>query len=90
MRSDDVGSDCGVAVPGGSVACAPRQLLLAADIHEAILFLPPIESGKDPVTEKDLRPVVAEVDWERQREVWGAFDQYHLQRDAGEVRTGGY
>lgn len=42
-------------------------LLLAPDIQETLLFLPRVESGKDPVTERDLRPVVAEVDWVRQR-----------------------
>ena len=50
-------------------------LSLAPDIQEAILFLPRVERGKDPVTERDLRSIVAEVDWGRQREMWNAFDQ---------------
>jgi len=45
-------------------------LNLAPDIQEAILFLPRVERGKDPVTERDLRALVAEVDWGRQREAW--------------------
>lgn len=44
--------------------------LLAPDIQEALLCLPRVVEGNDPVTEKELRPVVGEVDWGRQREVW--------------------
>lgn len=42
-------------------------LQLAADIQDAILSLPLVESGKDPVTERELRAVVAEADWRMQR-----------------------
>jgi len=45
-------------------------LHLAPDIQEALLFLPPTVSGRDPVHEKLLRPISAEMDWERQREMW--------------------
>ena len=45
-------------------------LQLAPDIQEAVLDLPRTVRGRDPVTERDLRPVVAEPEWERQREVW--------------------
>lgn len=44
-------------------------LLLAPAIQEKLLFLPKV-TGKDVVTEKMLRPVVAEVDWGRQRQCW--------------------
>lgn len=44
-------------------------LLLAPDIQEELLFLPKV-TGKDVVTEKMLRPVVAEVDWGIQRRSW--------------------
>ena len=44
--------------------------LLAPDIQEAILFLPAIEHGPDRITERDLRPLAAEPDWGRQREMW--------------------
>ena len=37
-------------------------LQLAPDIQEAILFLPPTERGRDPVTERDLRPIAAKDD----------------------------
>lgn len=45
-------------------------LNLAPDIQEAVLDLPLVESGKDPITERDMRPIAAELDWERQRELW--------------------
>lgn len=43
--------------------------LLAPDIQEALLCLPPVVEGKPEITEKGLRPMCAEVDWERQREL---------------------
>ena len=45
-------------------------LNLAPDIQEAILTLGPTESGRDLVTERQLRPVAAELDWGKQREMW--------------------
>jgi hypothetical protein len=44
--------------------------LLAPDIQEALLFLPPVQSGRDPITERDLRPIAAEPNWARQRAMW--------------------
>ena len=48
-------------------------LYLAPDIQEAILHLPRITSGKDPITERDLRPLAAERDWSQQRRLWAAL-----------------
>ncbi|MFT5424667.1 MAG: hypothetical protein ACI89L_002464 [Phycisphaerales bacterium] len=45
-------------------------LHLAPDIQEAILDLPRVESGRDPVTEREVRPIAAVVDWEEQRRIW--------------------
>jgi len=45
-------------------------LYLAPDIQEAVLHLPPVASGKDPVTERDLRSIAAEPDWRKQRRLW--------------------
>ena len=59
-------------------------LCLAPDIQEAILFLPEVESGRDPVGERDLRGVCAELEWAKQRQMVPltirAFD------DAGQFR----
>lgn len=51
-------------------------LNLAPDIQEAILFLPRVESGPDPVTERELRPIMAEPDWRRQRRL----SRHHFSR----------
>ena len=45
---------------------------LAPDIQEQILFLPLVLQGKDPITDRALRPIAAELDWEEQRGMWGA------------------
>ena len=46
-------------------------LNLAPDIQEQILDLPAINSGRAIITERTLRPVVAELDWGTQRVRWG-------------------
>jgi hypothetical protein len=43
------------------------MLNLAPDIQEKILFLPKTTKGRDPIREKDLRAIVAEPYWHRQR-----------------------
>lgn len=45
-------------------------LHLAPDIQQEILGLPRIESGRDPVTERELRPIAAIPDWRKQRAAW--------------------
>ncbi len=45
-------------------------LHLAPEIQEALLLLPPVESGRDPITERELRPIVAVPDWKKQRRMW--------------------
>jgi hypothetical protein len=45
-------------------------LQLAPDIQEAILFMPEVEEGRDPVKEWQVRPIAAEVNWGRQRGMW--------------------
>jgi len=42
---------------------------LAPDIKEALLFLP----GRQGVTERIMRPIVMEADWERQGESGGGW-----------------
>ena len=44
--------------------------LLAPAIQADILAMPPITAGRDTVTERTLRPIVAEPAWGRQVEVW--------------------
>ena len=45
-------------------------LLLAPSIQEEILDLSPVNAGRDPVSERALRRIVAEVDWNAQMEMW--------------------
>ena len=42
-------------------------LNLAPDIQEWLLFLPPVERGRDPVGERELRSLVTETVWAKQR-----------------------
>ena len=44
-----------------------KLLTLAPSIQEYILFLPPRVTGEDVITERDLRTVVREPRWDRQR-----------------------
>ena len=45
-------------------------LNLAPKIQEEILSLPPVQMGKDLVTERQLRAVVDDIDWRRQERCW--------------------
>lgn len=45
-------------------------LHLAPDIQEEILFLPNVEQGRDPLTERHLRELAATVQWDTQRALW--------------------
>jgi hypothetical protein len=44
-------------------------LLLAPDIQEEILFLPTVEAGYDPISERQLRGIVNVLDWGKQRRI---------------------
>lgn len=44
--------------------------LLAPDIQEAILFLPSITSGRDPIILRDLQPIALTPNWREQRRLW--------------------
>ena len=45
-------------------------LHLAPDIQDALLHFPRVEHGRDPITERDLRPIAAVIDWKKQRAEW--------------------
>jgi hypothetical protein len=44
--------------------------LLAPDIQQALLDLPPQSKGKPFLHEKRIRPIAAILDWSEQRRVW--------------------
>ncbi len=49
---------------------------LAPDIQEQILFLAPVQQGRDPIHLHQLQPLAAILDWRKQRRMWKV-----LQRD---------
>lgn len=48
-------------------------LNLAPDIQEQVLDLPRVESGREPLTERQLRPIAAVANWRKQRRSWKAL-----------------
>lgn len=63
-----------------------RLLDLAPDVQEAILFLER-EPGRERVTERSSRKVVAEVDWGRQRCVFRTLYRQSTSRSTPEARV---
>ncbi len=45
-------------------------LNLAPDIQEDILLMPPVQAGRDPVGEVQLRPITLVPNWQEQRRRW--------------------
>jgi hypothetical protein len=45
-------------------------LLLAPDIQEAVLFLPPTQRGRDAIRLRQLQALAALPDWRQQRSRW--------------------
>ena len=48
-------------------------LHLAPDIQEEILLMAPVEEGRDPITERELRRVTGSIDWINQRRLWSTL-----------------
>ena len=60
-----------IPLHGGARMSQIMNLLnLAPDIQEALLFLPKLGEGKDGLTERQVRKVVADWRWGKQRAVW--------------------
>jgi hypothetical protein len=57
--------------------------LLAPEIQEELLAMPPVTRGRDPITERRLRAIVAEPAWERQLDGWARLSV------VADLRTGG-
>ncbi|MGD9691080.1 MAG: hypothetical protein AB7K52_15585 [Phycisphaerales bacterium] len=77
VRSGAVTTQAELAAVGHVTRARVTQIMnllhLAPDLQEAILFLPLVTAGKDPLTEHDLRPIAAEVEWGRQRRLWQTY-----------------
>jgi len=50
-----------------------NMINLAPDIQEAIMSLPPVDRGQDPITERDLRAIAVIHDWRKQRRQWNSL-----------------
>lgn len=74
IRDGEVADYADIARLGHVTRARVTQIMnllhLAPDIQEAILNLPRVERGHDPLTERDLRPIAAIVDWRKQRVDW--------------------
>ena len=57
-------------VTRGRVSQMMSLLHLATDLQEALLFLPPIERGRDPIVLRNLLPICAIASWGTQRKMW--------------------
>jgi len=74
VRRGDVADYADLARLGHVTRARMTQIMnllnLAPDIQEEILFLPRTAKGRDPIGERDLRPITAIHDWRAQRGVW--------------------
>ncbi len=43
---------------------------LAPDIQEAVLFLPPVQKGRDPITLREVLKILKAMSWRQQKEFW--------------------
>jgi hypothetical protein len=48
-------------------------LLLAPDIQEKVLFLPPTRHGRDPIHLARLQPIAKTLVWSQQRRLWATL-----------------
>lgn len=61
---------------------------LAPDIQEEILFMPRTVSGRDKVTERQIRAIAATADWGQQRAAWATLSLVHgMDGPAGSARA---
>ena len=49
-------------------------LMLAPDIQEALLFLPPVLRGRDPLVWNDLKGLLKQPEWDHQRQNWNGMN----------------
>src|SRR5213078_2288834 len=59
-------------------------LHLAPDIQQAILNLPRAAHGRAPLSERNLRPIAAILDWRKQRRLW---KELHLRTDSPQAAS---
>jgi hypothetical protein len=81
IRTGVVRDYADIARLGGVSKARVSQVMALLDlcpaIQEQLLYLPRTTHGRDPVTERQLRDVVAEADWAKQRELWVHGTRYN-------------
>lgn len=74
IRSGEVTDQAELARLGQVSRARMTQIMdllnLAPDVQEAVLFFTGVAKGREVVTERHLRPIVAELNWRKQREMW--------------------
>ena len=74
IRSGAVADQADLARLGHVTRARVTQIMnllqLAPDIQEALLHLPLIERGVEPLLERQLRKLAAVLDWRKQRRMW--------------------
>ena len=74
LRRGDVNDLAELARVGHVSRARVSQILnltmLSPHLQQELLFLPPVEAGRDPVKEWQVRPIAAEPVWARQRRMW--------------------
>lgn len=74
VRTGAVSTQAELAAAGHVTRARVTQIMnllhLAPDIQEAVLHLPLVTNGRDPITEHDLREVTSRVEWRAQRQLW--------------------
>jgi hypothetical protein len=77
VRSCEIADHATLARLGHVTRARVSQIMsllhLAPDVQEAILFLPPVERGRDPLVLRDLLPIATTPDWRAQRKRWAAL-----------------
>lgn len=79
IRSDEIASMADAARLGHVTRARMTQimnlLLLAPDLQEELLFLPPVERGRDPITLRELGYVLRTPVWAEQRARWSELEK---------------
>lgn len=82
IRSGDVADYAELArlahVTRARITQIMNLLMLAPDIQDAILFLPRVESGRDPIHLRQLQPIALVPDWRKQRRLWASLPEQTL------------
>jgi hypothetical protein len=74
LKDGEVGDYADLARLGHVTRARVTQIMnllnLAPDIQDELLFLPRTLKGRDPIRERDVRPICAASDWAVQRRMW--------------------